>query len=186
MRHLADTYHLSKEAYLRKTPKNGKSRAQIAFKKTGASTDDLLPSGTDHILWYAKERANVKYHQLYKERSLGMEGTEEYQFVEEPERNHSLRLAGGTSWSCALVSGMSGVSTHYPNLKSSLLARDRGYTDFEGGDFSPGSRYWSTHHEGMKKCETAGRFIARKQELAYKRYLDDFPVMPLTTCGKIR
>ena len=28
MRHLADTYHLSKEAYLRKTPKNGKSRAQ--------------------------------------------------------------------------------------------------------------------------------------------------------------
>src|SRR5208337_439529 len=27
MRHLADTYHLSKEAYLRKTPKNGKSRA---------------------------------------------------------------------------------------------------------------------------------------------------------------
>ena len=28
MRHLADTYHLSKEAYLRKTPKNGKSRAK--------------------------------------------------------------------------------------------------------------------------------------------------------------
>ena len=26
MRHLANTYHLSKEAYLRKTPKNGKSR----------------------------------------------------------------------------------------------------------------------------------------------------------------
>jgi len=29
MRHLADTYHLSKEAYLRKTPKNGKSRAKV-------------------------------------------------------------------------------------------------------------------------------------------------------------
>ena len=29
MRHLADTYHLSKEAYLRKTPKNGKSRAEV-------------------------------------------------------------------------------------------------------------------------------------------------------------
>jgi len=40
--------------------------AQVAFKKTGASTDDLLPSGTDHILWFAKERTAVKYHQLYK------------------------------------------------------------------------------------------------------------------------
>ena len=28
MRHLANTSHLSKEAYLRKTPKNGKSRAE--------------------------------------------------------------------------------------------------------------------------------------------------------------
>ena len=28
MRHLANTYHLSKEAYLRKTPKNGKSRVE--------------------------------------------------------------------------------------------------------------------------------------------------------------
>ena len=29
MRHLANTSHLSKEAYLRKTPKNGKSRAKV-------------------------------------------------------------------------------------------------------------------------------------------------------------
>ena len=29
MRHLANTYHLSKEAYLRKTPKNGKSRDKV-------------------------------------------------------------------------------------------------------------------------------------------------------------
>ena len=33
MRHLANTYHLSKEAYLRKTPKNGKSRAHILVEK---------------------------------------------------------------------------------------------------------------------------------------------------------
>ena len=33
MRHLANTSHLNKEAYLRKTPKNGKSRAQSLFQK---------------------------------------------------------------------------------------------------------------------------------------------------------
>jgi adenine-specific DNA-methyltransferase len=35
--------------------------AQIAFKKTGASTDDLLPSRTDHLLWCCKSRDLVKY-----------------------------------------------------------------------------------------------------------------------------
>ena len=35
MRHLADTYHLSKEAYLRKTPKNGKSRAEQVASRAG-------------------------------------------------------------------------------------------------------------------------------------------------------
>ena len=51
MRHLADTYHLSKEAYLRKTPKNGKSRDQVRFSKAaprrcGAEVDDdRVPRG---------------------------------------------------------------------------------------------------------------------------------------------
>ena len=31
MRHLANTSHLSKEAYLRKTPKNGKSRDKLVI-----------------------------------------------------------------------------------------------------------------------------------------------------------
>ena len=33
----------------------------------------------------------------------------------------------------------------------------------------------------MKKCELADRFVARKNELSYVRYLDDFPVLPITT-----
>ena len=40
MRHLANTYHLSKEAYLRKTPKNGKSRGKDGFLNV-----DLFPGG---------------------------------------------------------------------------------------------------------------------------------------------
>src|ERR1700704_2777318 len=38
--------------------------AQINFKKTGASTDDFLPSGSDHIIWFVKNRDIAKYRQL--------------------------------------------------------------------------------------------------------------------------
>jgi len=141
--------------------------AQVAFKKTGASTDDLLPSGTDHILWFAKERTAVKYHQLYKERSLGTEGTEEYQFVE--EANGGTRYASPEELA-GLLALPPGCRAFRPTTQTSShhYSQGTGVYRFEGRDFSPGSRYWSTHPEGMKKCEIAGRFIARKQELAYK------------------
>jgi DNA modification methylase len=59
--------------------------AQIAFKKTGASTDDLVASGTDHLLWFCRNRSDVKFRSAYRLRGLGDEGTEEYLFVQEPD-----------------------------------------------------------------------------------------------------
>ena len=45
MRHLADTCHLSKEAYLRKTPKNGKSRRlnSLLERAGGIEGGNVLP-----------------------------------------------------------------------------------------------------------------------------------------------
>ena len=50
MRHLANTYHLSKEADLRKTPKNGKSRAEKGDTMTvscGVNPDTDSVEGRD-------------------------------------------------------------------------------------------------------------------------------------------
>ena len=153
--------------------------AQIAFKKTGASTDDLLPSGTDHILWYAKRRENVKYRRLYSERALGDDGTEEYMFVEEAGQDRKAtpeELMG-------LASLPVGARAFRPTTMSSSHHYALGSEPyvFQGRTFSPGNRYWSTHPEGMRKLEWAHRLIPRRAELAYRRYLADFPVMPITT-----
>jgi adenine-specific DNA-methyltransferase len=56
---------------------------QITFRKTGASTDDLLSSGIDHLIWFSKDRERVKFRRAYKMRELGDEGTAEYIFVDE-------------------------------------------------------------------------------------------------------
>src|SRR4029077_8674282 len=41
---------------------------QITFKKTTTTTGELLAATTDYLLWYAKDRDHVKYHDLYEER----------------------------------------------------------------------------------------------------------------------
>ena len=52
---------------------------------------------------------------------------------------------------------------------------------FEGQSFLPGNRYWSTSPEGMADLEKNRRLIAIGNTLAYVRFLDDFPVFPLTS-----
>ena len=43
--------------------------AQIAFAKRGSSTATTLPQVADYIVWYAKDRTAMTYHQLYAEHS---------------------------------------------------------------------------------------------------------------------
>ena len=75
MRHLADTCHLSKEAYLRKTPKNGKSRAEWTKSKlpdtAPACVHDegsrrLVLSGLNHTTFdltvYASQDGSPHHH----------------------------------------------------------------------------------------------------------------------------
>ena len=39
---------------------------QIAFAKNATTSSDSLPSIADHLLWYAKDKARVKQHNLYE------------------------------------------------------------------------------------------------------------------------
>jgi adenine-specific DNA-methyltransferase len=154
--------------------------AQIAFKKTGASTDDLVSSGTDHLLWFSKNREHVKFRNAYRIRTLGDEGTEEYLFVQEANaRNRS-----------ATPEELVGLSLLAPDARAfryTTLTSTHHYSlgvepfDYEGRRFSPGKRYWSTHPAGLTRCARGGRLVGRRQELSFKRFLDDFAAMPLTT-----
>jgi adenine-specific DNA-methyltransferase len=154
--------------------------AQINFKKTGASTSDLLASQSDQLLWFAKDRAHVKYRAPFKMRSLGEEGTGEYLFVEEALGNIRPTRADELAGVAPLPNGARPFQTI---TLTSSHQYSLGLEPFSYNDrtFTPGSRYWSTHPIGLKRCGMAGRLIPRTQDLRYKYYLDDFPLLPSTT-----
>ena len=54
---------------------------QISFAKTSGQTDNLLASVSDYLLWYARNRKEVKYHQLYTRKELRGVGGGEYTHV---------------------------------------------------------------------------------------------------------
>ncbi|MDI3462093.1 MAG: Adenine specific DNA methylase (Mod-related) [Nitrospira sp.] len=154
--------------------------AQISFKKTGAATDDLIASGIDHLIWFGKKRESIKFRRAYNSRNLGDEGTEEYMFIHEPDGQ--TRRATDEE-----LFGLVQLSPNAHAFRYTTLTSTHEYSQgidsfpFEGREFSPGKRYWSTHPQGLRRCGYAGRLVGRRQELSFKRFLSDFAALPLMT-----
>ena len=52
--------------------------------------------------------------------------------------------------------------------------------EIDGRHFRPGKGYWKTGEEGMAKLKVAGRLMPSGNTLCYVRYINDFPVFPIT------
>ena len=65
--------------------------AEIFFRKTGALPSDTIASTADIILWYAKEKENVKVRPIFLEKGKGNSAHKGYDYLE-LENGHRRRL----------------------------------------------------------------------------------------------
>jgi len=151
----------------------------ISFVKTSGKGGALLDTVNDFLLWYAKDKAQVKYRQLFLEKELGEEGTKGYQHVQLPDGTRR-RLTSSELESPALLPEgarvfMAGGITSLTPSESVV------YTlEFEGRTFHPGKRSWSTTLKGMERLRQAERLFVVGNSLRYVRFLDEVPARPLT------
>jgi len=157
--------------------------AFISFKKTSAvgsfaGGTTVLPSTTDYILWYAKDRDQVKYRQLYLDKEVGGAGGSAYTMVETPEGTRRRATAQ------ELESGEAVGRFFRPSPMTSETVREAKTTVFDvnadGLVLRPSKGGWKTNREGMEKLRQAGRLMVTGTSLSYVRYHDDFPAFPLT------
>ncbi|MBP2269233.1 adenine-specific DNA-methyltransferase [Pseudarthrobacter sp. PvP004] len=154
--------------------------SQIVFTKTTGATAEFLPPVLDIILWYAKDRASVKYHQLYETKALGGRGADMYQFVELSDGSRR-RMTPAEKAGASLPEGarpyrLSDFTS--PRVRASRS----GYYEFEvgGRTFLPNKGEWKTNREGTARLLWAGRLEALGSTPAYVRYIDDFPAFART------
>ncbi len=149
----------------------------ITFSKTTGATSELLPMTTDYILWYAREISRVKYRPLYLEKTPGGLGGSGYTRV---ELQHGSRrfLSSEEKADQALLPAGARVFT-LDNMTSQRPPGDFPVT-LGAETFRPRKGYWKTGEEGMQKLKAARRLEPSGEYIRYVRYLDDFPVFPLT------
>ncbi len=149
--------------------------AQIIFRTK------LMPLGSktlepicDFIIWYAKDKENVKFRDLFIPDNP--QGNSRFGYVEygqtrrkmsaEEINNHSLLPKG------------SKVFTLQPMRPAEYRANCDYPIEFEGKTYyPPKGTSWSTNKEGMSRLIKANRVMASGNSLCYILYFDDYPVV---------
>ncbi|XDE63454.1 site-specific DNA-methyltransferase [Arthrospira platensis BEA 1257B] len=149
----------------------------IQFQKTGGAAAKLLPKTVDYIIWYAKNVINVKYNQLYISRKVGDTSLDRYDQIlladgstrrlSQDEILGNQALPEGKRYQ--LTSLISGGATSTPQ---EFHFNDKAYRPRSG-------THWKTTVKGLAKLAFKNRIEVMGTVLRYRRYVDDFPVIPI-------
>jgi adenine-specific DNA-methyltransferase len=156
--------------------------AVISFSKTGGQSPILLPAVADYLLWYGrdKEQCQRSFSPLFKEKAAGDEGAVAYNWIELPTGERRA-LTSEERKNVALLPPGSRIFSR-DVLQSQGATTDGVYdVELEGRVYRPpANTHWKTTREGMARLKASGRLIRSGTALRYIRYLDDFPVVPIS------
>ena len=158
----------------------------ITYVKTSSSTGAFMGGTTDFILWYARDRAQMKYRPLYRPKMEGKSTDDAYSWVELAD-GHRRRMTAEERTSGRIPEGARRF--RMDNLTSQSLGRTKGEgaaswfpVEIDGQTYRPPiTARWKTNEAGMSRLLKAGRVAVSGQTASYVRYLDDFGVIPLST-----
>ena len=158
----------------------------INYVKTSSSTSPYLGGTMDYILWFAKDRSQVKYRPLYTSKADAKSTDDAYVWVELVDGARRRMTAAERANPSSLPPGARRFGMD--NLTSQSAGRAKGEgaaswfpIDIDGKPYTPSmSARWKTNEEGMARLLAARRVALVGNTPRYVRYLDDFTAVPLS------
>ncbi|MDD5555135.1 MAG: site-specific DNA-methyltransferase [Candidatus Pacebacteria bacterium] len=143
--------------------------AMVSYKTRGVLGSNDLAHLYDIIIWYAKDKKQMKFRELFVEKNE--ESKKNYPYILVNKKIEKAKDDSPLEDRIALG-----------DLNSSGLTPSCVYDyEFKGKVYKPRSnKSWKTNLEGMKKLEALGRITARGNSLYFISYYKDFPASRLT------
>ncbi|MCY4528364.1 MAG: site-specific DNA-methyltransferase [Chloroflexi bacterium] len=153
----------------------------ISFATTSGSSATRLPQVADYLLWYAKDRDRVKYHQLYEPLTRA-------EVIEFFSSYVGIELSGGESRKPTAEERFD-PDTYLPegariyrrtgldSQGASTTGRSEPY-EWNGRTFHcAANRQWSISKQGMDRLAELGRLegLEGQDSLSWKKYEDEVP-----------
>jgi adenine-specific DNA-methyltransferase len=150
----------------------------ISFVKTsGLAVADGLTSAVDYILWYAKDRPNLKARTLFQPRQLDAASSSQYSWIELPDGTRRKLTAEEQRTEAIIPDGARRY--RFDNLTKPGPGSKYVF-EFEGKKFEPGRRWWGTTPQGMQSMASQRRLQATENSIYFVRFWNDFALRPLT------
>jgi len=154
--------------------------AQIFFKTTSNLGGSYLGGTGDFLIWYAKDIINLKYRKLFTPNGLEEDIGNRYTRVQTSEL---IRRPMNSEERKRNEDALLKVRVYrHDNLKSQSGGNTTGFDYiYEGITFKKGKGFWKTNIEGMNRLSKAWRLgYPTENSLSYVRFIDDFPVTPIS------
>ncbi|HEX8458644.1 MAG TPA: site-specific DNA-methyltransferase [Pyrinomonadaceae bacterium] len=151
----------------------------IPFVKMGMQTSQQLGTVTDFLLWFAKDIKSIKSHKLYTTKALGARESEQYSYVEMPDKTRR-RMTSEEQRNPKLLP--EGARTYLPSPLISDGWSEAGSAPFTFKEQTfeiSRKHHWKTSQSGLQTLADRDRLIVVGNTLRYIRYLEDFPATPL-------
>ena len=164
----------------------------IIYPTSGSSTSSTLPNVTSCLLWYGKNKAQSKYHQIY-------ESLTRPEIVQLMSAFATVELLNGTTRK------LTDQERYNPNdnlpigarLFQRMPLRSQGWSStgrsepYEWGGktyYCPDTRQWSVSKQGMDRLAELDRLDAlnnTSEQLTWKRYEDEVPGRQINNLWKM-
>ena len=150
----------------------------INFQKTGSLAGNLLPGTVDYIIWFTKDRQSAKYRQLFKIRREGTTSLDRYDYVETENGTLNRIPAKAIRGEEPIPKG---ERCRLTTLLSDGAPGEIKAFRFQGVDYPlRHGKHWKTDPLiGGIRLDRANRVVQQGQTVWYKRFVNDFPVLPL-------
>ena len=154
--------------------------SMISYTTTSGFTTNTLSRAGDYLVWYAKDKKQIKYRQIFTKKP--------HPFKDPKTKYDQVELADGTR-RAAKAEEKSGENElpknsrlfRFGGLDSQGSSGEPTPFEFEGKTFFPANgRHWTANYpNGMEKLQKEKRIISTENNLSYVRYFDDFPLQPI-------
>lgn len=150
----------------------------ITFVKTSGFASGYLDSISDYIIWYGKDISSTKYRQLFREKVVAEDSN--YKFVELLDGSRRKMTREEIEGPSARPIGARVY--RLSDITSQGAAKEKQPFEFEGKIYFPGAGgHWKAKFpSGMDDLVKKRRIQATGNNIAYVRFADDFPAIPIS------
>lgn len=153
--------------------------SQIFFQKTGGFNPKYLSNIGDHLIWYAKDKKQLKYRQLLIFKNRPDYGDPNYTWIEMPDGSNRKMSIDERMGRSQIPDGAKVF--RYGPLQSSGSSSEPQPFEFEGKIYYPApNNHWKTTLSGLENLKKKKLLLKSGNNIAWKLHWDNYPAINLS------